>query len=492
MRYPQRAYSKITFFFILVFFLSLVPTGAPAAIMSQPYIPDSLVVLSSGYAVVVDKQAQQLYVFKKNGSIIKVFEAPCSTGKKQGMKQEPGDAKTPTGIFFITKYYNRAELTSIYGTMALHLDFPNVVNRRAGYNGTNIWIHGTNKPLQPFQSNGCVALRNQDIEQLVRYIFLNKTPVIIEESVKWVPQDKQNLDQAELERIMYTWDRAVNEGDARALTELYMPDSKERGQWQPLLQKSHHLRSLVQHLPMYPRDVSILKEDHSAVMLFDKITGAKGDGSFQGEYIKLFLEKKNERWSIVEDIKQPTMQASTSRSKQQMVQAKPSVPVQPAVAIVTSKQPDQKAATPKKVEVATLAQNGKTLQKSATVKADATPDKAIHQLVNTWAASWQAGDMSIYRSCYAPEFKSKGMNLNKYIDYKENLARKYRKISVQVSNVKIDYSGDQHATVTLTQRYNALGAITSSGAKKLELKLVKDSWKIYREYMSKKSTGRHG
>jgi murein L,D-transpeptidase YafK len=56
-------------------------------------IPDSIVSLSAGFVLVVDKQYQKLYAFHKNGFFTKVREAPCSTGNNIGAKQIAGDAK---------------------------------------------------------------------------------------------------------------------------------------------------------------------------------------------------------------------------------------------------------------------------------------------------------------------------------------------------------------------------------------------------------------
>jgi hypothetical protein len=83
-------------------------TAAPASRkLSNPVvssgsrkIPDSIVSLSSGYIIVVDKKYQKIYVFHKEETFSKVFEASCSTGKNSGSKRVAGDAKTPNGIFF--------------------------------------------------------------------------------------------------------------------------------------------------------------------------------------------------------------------------------------------------------------------------------------------------------------------------------------------------------------------------------------------------------
>src|SRR5512145_430863 len=188
----------------VIFSISLLAVFFPSQAQSSngpnlEKIPDSIVSISSGYVVTVDKKSQKLYVFKKNGDFSKVFETNCSTGKNQGGKQVSGDAKTPHGIFFATKILSNPGPPETYGTLAFPLDYPTITDKRAGRNGTNIWIHGTIKPLMPFQSNGCVVLSDKDIHVLSKFIQINKTPVIIAETISWIPQNKISSVKTELE-----------------------------------------------------------------------------------------------------------------------------------------------------------------------------------------------------------------------------------------------------------------------------------------------------
>jgi hypothetical protein len=77
------------------------------------------------------------------------------------------------------------------------------------------------------------------------------------------------------------------------------------------------------------------------------------------------------------------------------------------------------------------------------------------------------------------------MGLNQYVGYKANLAKQRNNININVSNLKISYSGSQYATATFNQKYSASGGIKSSGIKKLELIKLKETWKIHREIMSR-------
>jgi len=141
-------------FYVYIAILSLLllfyPAGASSSISpGSDKIPDSIVALSSGYIIIVDKQYQKIYVFQKNGTFSKVFETTCSTGKNSGSKQVAGDAKTPNGIFFATNILRNPGPPEIYGSMAFPLDYPTITDKRAGRNGNNIWIHGTTKTLLP-------------------------------------------------------------------------------------------------------------------------------------------------------------------------------------------------------------------------------------------------------------------------------------------------------------------------------------------------------
>jgi len=119
---------------------------------------------------------------------LKYLKLPVPPEKKPGSKQVAGDAKTPNGIFFVTKILTNPGPLEVYGSMAFPLDYPTISDKRAGRDGNNIWIHGTTKTLLPTQSKGCVVLHDSDLQRLANFIYFNKTPVIIAEFIKWVPK----------------------------------------------------------------------------------------------------------------------------------------------------------------------------------------------------------------------------------------------------------------------------------------------------------------
>ncbi|MEW6427654.1 MAG: L,D-transpeptidase family protein [Thermodesulfobacteriota bacterium] len=131
--------------------------------------------------VLVDKSRQRLEVLQYDGSLRSLASFSCATGENHGPKEASGDSRTPEGIYFITKSYVDSRIT-VFGKRALHLDYPNVYDREEGKNGDGIYIHGTNRNLTPYSTNGCITLDNDDLEQLASYLQQQQTPVLIVES----------------------------------------------------------------------------------------------------------------------------------------------------------------------------------------------------------------------------------------------------------------------------------------------------------------------
>ena len=421
-------------FFIILFFLFLFyPIEAFSNISpGLEKIPDSIVSLSSGYVIVVDKKYQKIYVFHKDETFSKVFEASCSTGKNPGAKQVAGDAKTPNGIFFVTKILHNPGPPEIYGSMAFPLDYPTISDKRAGKDGNNIWIHGTTKTLLPTQSKGCVVLHDSDLKRLANFIYLNKTPVIITEFLTWVPQSYASPTKNALEKILTSWNKAFIENDIKKIDSLYLQGSEIKGQRrEELNNKVKYSKNLNRHFILQPRDISILQEDNNAVVIFDQIF-AVNNNSFQGFYNKLILEKINNKWYVVDDATVPS-----GPGKQ-------------------------------------LAQVNNTQKE---IKSISKED--IRNLVKKWATSWESGNMKTYRGCYAFNFQSKGMNLDSWVSHKADVRKNSKNINIRVDDLQISEDANI-ATAVFTQYYSS-SILSSKSKKKLELRKINNEWKIYRE-----------
>ncbi len=128
--------------------------------------------------IIVEKKTQTLKLFEQGNSLKLIQTLTCATGENPGTKQASGDSRTPEGVYFITEVFQDNEIT-VFGSRAFHLDYPNVFDKYNGNNGNGIFIHGTNKTLVPYSTNGCITLNNDDLEQLAPHLTVQTIPIIV-------------------------------------------------------------------------------------------------------------------------------------------------------------------------------------------------------------------------------------------------------------------------------------------------------------------------
>jgi len=136
-------------------------------------------------AIIVDKLRRQLLVVRGDDDLAS-FVVDLGLGGMES-KTRAGDAFTPEGRYKITEVRNPGQ-TRYY--RALMLDYPNpediarfrVAQKvgtvpKSGHIGSNIEIHGEGGRDQDW-TQGCVALSNSDMDDLVRLVVVG-TPVTI-------------------------------------------------------------------------------------------------------------------------------------------------------------------------------------------------------------------------------------------------------------------------------------------------------------------------
>ena len=134
--------------------------------------------------ILVEKALQKLSLYRFDGSYQLVKSYPCVTGEQQGEKRREKDEKTPEGIYFNVKSYRDTKIT-IFGDRAFGLNYPDAFDDFEGKGGSGIFIHGSNRAIKPFSTNGCLVLDNQHLADLDKSIQFQKTPVIIGERLPY-------------------------------------------------------------------------------------------------------------------------------------------------------------------------------------------------------------------------------------------------------------------------------------------------------------------
>jgi len=408
-------------------------------------IPDSLISLGSddgpAYAIVVEKHTQTVSLYECKDTFCLKHKFPCSTGEVAGNKQKSGDRRTPEGIYFFTRASKKRYLNPIYGNGAFVMDYPNLLDRKFNRGGNNIWLHGSNKPIRPRDSNGCVVMNNDDLETVARCIQLNRTPIIVKQDLDMVPAQSHLADKKSLMSFLEDWQTAFVTGDRARYSTCY---SEASGDFDTLWRAWDRIRTTWQRaqipFDMRLRNLTLLRGNPCAVALFDQVIHMDRQTSTVGTK-KLFLEKNGKTWKIVGEVYQQDDSDHGANGP-----------------LVTA------------------------LNRLDRVRRD---HRAIADLVAEWADAWRSKDVQRYRACYAPDFRARGKDLRAWIRYKERLNRRYDSIRVWIEDLKIQ-QGPKRSTATFLQRYDSSGH-KSVGIKRLRLKCIGGAWKIYRETWHKMS-----
>jgi L,D-peptidoglycan transpeptidase YkuD (ErfK/YbiS/YcfS/YnhG family) len=189
-------------------------------------VPANLVLISSSIHTVLaaDIQEARLYVLKRNGDQFNLAtDYYLSTGTAGAHKHIEGDQRTPVGIYSLKPRLKSSDLPALAGHGAWPLNFPNHWDKAQKRLGSGIWLHGT-LPGQydglPHSTNGCLALSNEDLDDLAPSLSDPGTIVLIAEHLEWVnPQVLAQQRNQVLKRLSN--DPIIYRGNEEASVYLY-------------------------------------------------------------------------------------------------------------------------------------------------------------------------------------------------------------------------------------------------------------------------------
>jgi murein L,D-transpeptidase YafK len=191
-------------------------------------VPDEFVSLpaTTPYAIAVDTSRARLYLFENRPQGLQLVEDFYVSVGRQGVdKLAEGDQKTPLGVYFITDHLAPRLLQRRFGAGALPLNYPNAYDKLKGRTGSGILLHGvpvTTYSRPPLDSDGCVAMANEDLQRLAARLPQRDTPVVITRQIKWVQAAEAK--HSEREAFMHSvqaWQQARMTANAQALQSLY-------------------------------------------------------------------------------------------------------------------------------------------------------------------------------------------------------------------------------------------------------------------------------
>jgi len=395
--------------------------------------------------VVVDKSRQRIMVFRYLGQMVLEYEYPSVTGVNFGHKVKKGDERTPVGIYFTTHRYQDNKIT-IFGKKAIHLNYPNPLDQVEGRQGDGIYIHGTNSALKDRSTNGCIAMRNGDLDKLAPLITEHVTPVVVVE----------RLNLADLnDRIMACRELRKLEG---------MDLDRMEAQLPPHLALATINKSIRRKLDqLTPRVARLASQKHAKVKV--ETTGYILLGL--GEQWVLVAEQtitgpKHRKISLVRRYYLRGPRPSQARMVRQawvvpsLAAARRLASWAPAVQVAAA----QKRPSPRKV----------------------SPDQEVRRMLAGWLRAWQRKNLRAYIAYYDRRFRNGDMDRRAWRRHKAYLNRVYKKIRVKASNIRIQVKGNR-ARVSFVQHYRS-DWHRDVGLKQLKLVRRRSGWRIISETWS--------
>ena len=471
---PQNT-NSITLAFFLGFFAFLFfaqealsdSKSTPEA--SSVQVPASILYIGDqvpSYAFLVDKSTQRLHLYQQEADgpkLIKTFV--CATGENSGGKKRRGDKRTPEGVYFFTRVIESQNLSSIYGIRAFPMDYPNFLDRMETLRGDGIWLHGSDKPVTPNSTNGCIVLENRDVAELSKYIRLIQTPIIIEEKVLYTTLKEINAERDRFRKALLEWKRSWETKQLDLYMSFYSKDFRSKGlDWKGWRNYKNRLNQQYKTIKVAIDSPTILKHNRNVVAAF--FQSYRSDRFVNEGTKKLYVASEGTDWKIIGEEWNPQRGGETP----------PPISEKILLAFLTPK------TSPPKPEAASSPPPAKA---SPEKPAGDLAEKAteIQAFLAKWKQTWENKDLDQYMDCYSKSFRGQGKSWETLRRHKNQLNTQYRKIQVSLEAVKIQQK-DGQTLVSFRQIYHS-DALRSTGQKSLILRQEGDSWKIFREHFSR-------
>jgi len=510
----MKFFKTLTIFFFAFCFLHIINTSSAVTALSQPdnfsHEKDRLaqiftiaVAREPIRVVLVEKNLQRLRVLEYDDDLKVIADFPVATGENSGIKEVSGDSKTPEGIYFITKIFKDDKVT-IFGDRAFHLDYPNFFDRKKGRNGDGIYIHGTNKKLQPNSTNGCVTLAKNDLDQLEEYLNLMGTPVIIipeigSLEINTVLLTKNNFSLAkslllgngiEPENVDFNNLYIISSGNQTvALSNfIYRPFKRSmmHGESRAYLQKSAAQGWTTGKKIWQATPLQIYPESPVKVAARPFVTGETTIAEHNPQDTAALVAALNSPVTpgkpTPDKVQNPARQVTAKPAQHELRKTedkqttlteinKPEVAKVPVTR--TALTPSRQKETEKKVA-----------QKMIEVETPAIifDRQQILDFVESWRKAWVSQQIEPYIAFYDKSFRSGNRNLAEWKKFKEIINKTYSYITVDISDIKVHRTADG-ARVSFRQKYLS-DHYSSIGNKILYLVHNGSDWKIKSEFYS--------
>ncbi|NBX05242.1 MAG: hypothetical protein EBR18_03910 [Betaproteobacteria bacterium] len=256
----------------------------------------------SRHVIAVDASRSRLYLFENTPTGPRLLtDYYVSVGKAGVAKSVEGDQRTPLGVYYVTGLLNRKTLGDFYGSGALPINYPNMLDLRRSKSGRGIWLHGTPSTQfarAPQATDGCLVISNPDLQHLSNTVEVQSTPIIIAPKLSWVNPASLGTAADSFESMLQDWLNAKTRGDWSRVEGFYASDFNSYGrtlnQWLPEA-KAEAARARSRQLQI--KDLTLLSwVDNEEVMVVTFSELARG--AVSGPLKRQYWVKIDKKWKI--------------------------------------------------------------------------------------------------------------------------------------------------------------------------------------------------
>ena len=260
------------------------------------------IAMRSKHVIAVDASRSRLYLFENTASGPRLLrDYYVSVGKAGVSKAIEGDQRTPLGVYYVTGLLNRKTLGDFYGSGALPINYPNMLDLRRSKSGRGIWLHGTPSSQfarAPQATDGCLVISNPDLHHLSSTVEVQTTPIVVAPKLTWVSPASLEPVKGNFETVLQEWRTAKSRGDWAQVQGFYASDFNSYGrnlsQWLPEL-KAETAKARSRQLQL--KDLTLLSwvdTEEVMVVTFSEL----GRGAASGPLKRQYWVKIDKRWKI--------------------------------------------------------------------------------------------------------------------------------------------------------------------------------------------------
>ena len=260
------------------------------------------IAMRSKHVIAVDASRSRLYLFENTPSGPRLLrDYYVSVGKAGVSKAIEGDQRTPLGVYYVTGLLNRKTLGDFYGSGALPINYPNMLDLRRSKSGRGIWLHGTPSSQfarAPQATDGCLVISNPDLHHLSSTVEVQTTPIVVAPKLTWVSPASLEPVKGNFETVLQEWRTAKSRGDWAQVQGFYASDFNSYGrnlsQWLPEL-KAETAKARSRQLQI--KDLTMLSwvdTEEVMVVTFSEL----GRGAASGPLKRQYWVKIDKKWKI--------------------------------------------------------------------------------------------------------------------------------------------------------------------------------------------------